>query len=157
MDEIKMRQIAEQVFTEKLRATQYGFQSQPFHTHNGTDSPNLPFASISNTVPLPARGTGVISLTTLNTQTFTLGTEAVNGSGGLLNKPLKSTVYVYPTPIIYGYGVGVHSAFEGGDAPFGTLLCFSNAGTMAQLFIKVDDGNGTGGVWFGFTNDVGPI
>lgn len=158
MDEAKMKQIAEEVFTEKLRQTQYGFQSQPYHIHSGTDSPRLPFASIVNTLPLPARNPdGVISPIILDTQVFTLGTAAVDGAGGLLNKPLQSTVYIYPTPIIYGYGVGVHSAFNGGDAPFGTLLCFSNQGTNAQLFIKVDDGNGTGGVWFGFNNDVGPI
>ena len=43
----KMRDIASQVFDEKLKATQYGFQSQPFHLHNGTDSPRIPESSLT--------------------------------------------------------------------------------------------------------------
>lgn len=151
MDEKKMRQIAEEVFNEKLNETQFGFTSIPYHVHNGTDSPVILPLSVTGFASLPANNPdGIVSPTTLDTQIFTFNSKTVNGSGGLDNKTRASAVYIYPTPIIYGYGVGTHSAFNGGDAPYGTLICFSNAGTTAQLFIKIDDGTSTG-IWRGVT------
>ncbi len=46
MDEAQVKKIASDVFDQKLNDTQYGFNSIPFHIHNGTDSPKIPFSSL---------------------------------------------------------------------------------------------------------------
>lgn len=68
MNEEQVKQIAKQVFDERLQATQYGFNSIPFHTHNGTDSPNISQASVNPYF----RANGTITMAT-DGATYTLG------------------------------------------------------------------------------------
>lgn len=66
--EDKMKKIAEQVFDEKLKQTQYSFKGLPFHTHNGTDSPKIPESSTT------ASFTANCALTmATDGQTYTIG------------------------------------------------------------------------------------
>lgn len=152
MNEDQVKKIAKQVFDEQLAQTQYGFSSIPFHIHNQTDSPILPPTSVGGFVPLPANNpTGVVSPKVLNPSGPGTESQIVNHRA-TTHAQQPPAVYVFPVPIIYGYGVGGYSAFNGGDAPIGSLVCFSNAGTTAQLFIKVQTGESPDTfIWRGVT------
>lgn len=63
-----MREIAEQVFNEKMNKSQYAVSAVPFHTHNNIDSTNFPFLNLSD-VPKTYNGhagEGLIVKTTEN-------------------------------------------------------------------------------------------
>lgn len=147
MNEQQIRGLIEQVFDEKLKQTQYNVASIPYHVHNQTDSPRIPPTSVIGYVPLPSTTGGIVNPVILDTQ--------IINNRATTNKPNPPEIDVYPLPIIYGYGVGVHSAFNGGDAPVGSLVCFSNAGTTAQLFIKIQTGESPDTfIWRGVTLPV---
>ncbi len=116
----------------------YAVTQVPVHTHNGIDSPKIDADDIPQFVPLPATPGGVVSPDVLDTQTIN---DIVLGSQ---NPP---TIYVNPVPIIYGYGVGVHSAFNGGDAPNGSAVFFENGLSLSKLYIKTEYG------WYGIPVD----
>ena len=134
MNEDKIKQIALQVFQEQLAKTQFDVSSMPYHTHNQTDSPRIPPTSVLNFVNLPAtKGTetsGVISTDNI----------------GVSYPPFPT---VYPIPIITGYGVGVYSQFNGGEAPVGSSLMFQNVGLdLYQLWIRTVDADDVP-IWVG--------
>lgn len=138
MDENKIREIVRDEIARNKQQSQYAVNRVPVHTHNGIDSPNLSPTSTQGFVPLPSNGTPVGSEGVLGL----LGAQTVNGppnTNASFNPP---TVVVYPIPTIYGFGVGVNSAFNGGEAPQGTVLMFDNNGsaTLSFLFIKTADG-----------------
>lgn len=53
----------------------------------------------------------------------------------------------YGFPIVNGFGVGTFSAFNGGDAPDGTIMAFTNA-TTNQLYIRIAN-SANGPIWAG--------
>lgn len=129
------RDIAEQVYQEK--AAQFGVPKVAVHIHNGVDSPMIPGSNIVEVKPLNGIPEGVLNAANLNSQTYTFL--------GNINYPV---VPAFPLVEIQGYGVGVHSAFEGGDAPLGTMVLFTNGNTLSKLCIR-SDASTTG--WFGAT------
>lgn len=136
MNEDKIREIALQVFQEQLAQTQFNVSSVPYHEHNQTDSPRLPPTSIINFVALPA-----------TTDNVTSGVLSKN------NISVSTPPYgiIYPTPVIRGVGAGVFNAFNGGDAPFGSFVCFmpNNATTNPpQLWIRLENTLGDP-TWYG--------
>lgn len=145
MNEQQVKDIATQVFKDLSTQAQFNVTPVPIHLHNQIDSPKIPPTSVTGFVALPANNpNGVVSPVTLDTQKV----NNFDTTKGINQQPL----YAYPLNIIYGYGVGVHSAFNGGDASEGSVICFSNAGTTAQLFIKVQTGNSPDTfIWRGVT------
>lgn len=128
MNEEKIKEIAKQVFDENLQATQYGFNSIPFHIHNQTDSQQIPPTSVFNFKVLPA-----------NNGTVTSGVLSKNNIS--VSKPPYGVIY--PTPVIRGVGAGVYSNFNGGNAPLGSTVAFMTPGlNIWQLWIMLEDVNG---------------
>lgn len=134
MNEDYIKKIAEQVFNEKLEATQYSFKSIPFHTHNQTDSPRIPPTSVLNFATLPA-----------NNGTVTSGVLSTNSIS--VSEPPYGVIY--PTPVIRGVGVGVYSTFNGGDAPLGSTVAFMTPGLgVWELWVMLEDASGVPH-WYG--------
>lgn len=132
----------------KQYASKFGVASVPLHRHNGADSPILGDASISNFTPLPSVDNGVLSRTQLGAQT--VNTPSVGPTGN--QNPQQPNVYVMTVPVIYGSsGVGPGSAFNAGDAPYGTVLMFANGSTLSNLWINTIDG------WYGIDVTIGPL
>lgn len=134
----------------KQYATKYGVASVPLHRHNGADAPTIGDESITNFGPLPSTEGGVANLLVLGGQLFNNEVDiatgrSLNGNGS----PPK--VFVMTVPVVYGYGVGSGSAFNGGDAPEGTVLLFSNGDGINQILWRAGttwrginvDGSGT--------------
>ncbi len=125
------REIATSVYKEL--GSQYGVPSVPVHDHDGVDSLQIPTENIPAFLPLPSTTGGVISSAMLNTQT--LNNAVTSGQ----NNPANA--FTFPLNIIYGYGVGVFSAFNGGDAPEGSVILFANGTTNgAQIFVRIQGG-----------------
>lgn len=136
---IESRKQAEAVYAE--RGTQYAVADVPDHNHNGVNSNQIPASSIQEFVPLDSTGLGVnASLSGVLAVAAAEG-QFLNDSDG--SKARSSGVYLKPVPIIYGHGVGVGSQFDGGIAPDGTMLIFSNPAVAQELWWKV------GGQWWG--------
>jgi len=138
MDENTIRQIVRDEIAKNKQQSQYSVNRVPVHAHNGIDSPNLDPHSVNGFVGLPSNSTPAASAGVLGL----LGQQTVNGppdTNASFNPP---TVVVYPIPIIYGFGVGDQSAFNGGEAPQGTVLFFDNNGVnlLSYLYIKTLDG-----------------
>ncbi len=150
MNEQEIRKIIQEEIKKAAQTAQYGVTRVPVHTHNNIDSPNLPPHSVTGFQNLPANQTPAASAGVLGV----LAGQSVSGppSDPLVISPstiptLLPQISVFPIPIIYGYGVGVHSAFNGGEAPNGTVLFFSNGLTLSGLWVKTPDG------WYGFSPD----
>lgn len=132
------RKIAEEVYATK--GTQYNVANVPAHSHNGVDSNHLSLSSIDGVLTLGAQpnilgedGAMFCNLN-LGNQVVTQGnTERGFGVFGTVS---QASFYTLPIPVIYGNGVGVDSAFNGGDAPDGTMVFFSNGLTLSGLWIK---------------------
>lgn len=118
--------------------TRYNVAKVPTHLHNGIDSVPIPATSVLGFMNLPATSGGVANATTLGNQVMTQG-DAVNGYGNKAT-PNQAVFSVYSIPIIYGNGVGLDGAFNGGDAPDGTVIMFDNGLTFATLCVKTGNG-----------------
>ena len=129
-------------------ANKYGVASVPLHRHNGSDSPIIGNASIFNFTALPATPGGVANEDVLDAQV--INNPAQNADGN--KNPNPANIYVMPIPIIYSSsGVGPGSAFEGGDAPQGTLVFFDGANaTLSGLWAKTQNG------WYRIATTSGP-
>lgn len=121
------RDIATQVYKEL--GTKFGVPSVPLHVHNGSDAPKIPSSSMANFISIDGTPGGVFS------QSILAG-QFVNTQNGIFPNP--PTTYIQQVPIIYGFGVGAASAFNGGTATNGTMLIFNN-GATTQLWVMVDD------------------
>lgn len=149
MDENTIRQIVRDEIAKAAQQAQYTVTRVPVHTHNNTDAPNIPSSNVTGFQSLPAQPNqspsgGVISLLMLDGQT-------VNGIPNTPSSSNPPAVYTYPVPFIWGYGVGTHSAFNGGTAPEGTLIAFHNGDGINQLWIMMES------KWRGVNLDQGPI
>lgn len=123
------QKIAEEVY--RNNASQFGVANTSFHTHNNIDSSIIPqFQLVSN------GAAGVLS------PSNTVGQQVNTNPATLVGKG-NSAIYTVPLPIIYGHGSGSASAFNGGDAPDGTLLFFNNGATISGLWVR------SAGNWFG--------
>lgn len=140
----QVRQIVQEEIKKAAQQAQYTVTRVPVHSHNSIDSPTLNPTAVQGFTPLPSNTTPTASAGVLGL----LAGQTVGGppnTNASFNPP---SVVVYPIPIIYGYGVGVHSAFNGGEAPQGTVLFFENGLTLSKLFIKTANG------WYGISPDV---
>lgn len=138
MDENKIRQIVKEEIKLAAQQAQYTVTRVPVHSHNSIDSPTLNPTSVQGFTPLPSNETPTASAGVLGL----LAGQTVGGppnTNASFNPP---SVVVYPIPIIYGYGVGVHSAFNGGEAPQGTVLFFDNNGVKSLSFLYIKTLNG---------------
>lgn len=135
MIQIEARKQAEQVYTE--RASQFGVADTPDHHHNGVDSTQLTASSIAEFVPLDSTGLGTNSAISGVLAVAKAEGQSLDNSGGTFT-PVTGN-YVKPVPIIYGHGVGVGSQFDGGIAPNGTVLIFSNQAIAQQLWWRAED------------------
>lgn len=133
----------------RQEATKYGVASVPLHRHNGSDSPIIGDASITNFQPLPAGdstppdgGPGVANPGLLDGQVI------YNTETAQLNSP--ATAFVMPLHIIHGFGMGAESTFHGGNAPLGSAILFVNPDNAVQLFFRVDR-DGFTDKWWGVT------
>lgn len=126
MDENRVRQIIAEEIAKAASSGRFSLTSIPRHTHNGADSPIIPGTSVSSLLPVPGNPGNVLGLDTLDTQTFSY-----------LGELNKTPILMLPLGIIQGFGVGTHSAFNGGTAPEGTMVLFTNGPTLSFLCIKV--------------------
>lgn len=145
-----MRQVAQEEALKvyNKQATQYAVPKVPYHVHNGIDSPQLTPLAMNFLGYLPANSGGVIDPAVLDTQTATWKQFTLDDGGVIGVSSNQPQIPVFQLPVIYGYGVGGHSAFNGGTAPEGTMVVFSNAGTTGQIFVMIQ------GTWRGITLDL---
>jgi hypothetical protein len=131
MDDSKLRQIIQQEIQTFMRNGQFNLTKIQQHEHNGTDTVNIPISSISSSFPIQGSNGGVFDPTILNGQKVNLEYTTL--------KKNPNTVYVLPVNIIYGFGVGVDSAFNGGVASPGTMVFLENS-TLSTLWINTING-----------------
>lgn len=140
MDETKIRQIIREEVQKMASEQQYDVHRTGIHLHNGTDSVQLPISSIVESIAINGKADGVFN-------PLTLGEQKVNNEFATGRKNAQ-TVYILPMNVIYGFGVGVQSAFNGGDAEPGTIVVFDNFNSVtpetSQLWVKTVNG------WLGF-------
>ena len=140
MDEAKIRKIFQEEIQKYMVQKQYSISRIPSHEHNGTDTIKIPLSSIKESAQIPATGGSVFDPTILAGQY--INNEPTSGL------PTYKTITVVPQTIIQGFGVGVASAFNGGNAPDGTMVVFANSTSFAQLYIMVN------GTWRGVALDL---
>lgn len=121
-------------FQEKQKEQQFQISKIQNHTHNGTDTQKIEPSAITSFIPVTGVTNGVFAKNNL-------GNQSVNVQGRITYSPIG--VYVPQLPIIYGFGVGVDSQFNGGNAPEGTMVFFNNGSTVNQLWVMAD------GTWRG--------
>lgn len=118
--------------------TQFGVPQVPIHIGDGVDTSRTPIASIDGIITVNRtsqnNATGYASPAVLGNQTFISTTPAVQ-------------TISFPINIIRGFGVGGDSQFNGGDAPDGTVVLFTNGLTLSTLNIRSD------GQWYQFNPD----
>lgn len=113
---------------------QFTLSKIPAHEHNGSDTVKVPVSSIKEAIPITGSAGGVFNSAILGNQTIN---RLYNS-----NTSNPSFVYSLPSNVIYGFGVGVDSAFNGGLAEEGTMIVFSN-GALSTLWFMLD------GTWRG--------
>lgn len=130
MNEQDIRKIAEDVFNEELRASQYTVTPVPTHVHTGVDSPQIPFLNLAN---VPASYTGKAGNSLIVNPTETGLIFGSGGGGGSPVGPNRAVQYN-------------DSGSFGGDSNFewGTdsILHLSDAGPANTLNIgsaNIDD------------------
>lgn len=153
--QLEARKQAEAVYAQK--GTMFGVANVPTHAHNGIDSTQLSAQAISDFVPLDSTGDGVSAQTSGILAVARAEGQRLNDQDAAFTP--ATGAYVKPIPIIYGHGVGVGSQFDGGLAPNGTLIIFSNQAIAQQLWWRAGDQwwgvDVTSGYGFG-ANALGP-
>lgn len=138
MTEAEIRQIVQDEYQNL--GSRFGVNQTPIHSHNNIDSPQLDPSSVKAFIALPATpSTSVIGQANLYAQPVGQAYPQLNAS--------RSNVYSPSIPYITGYGVGDASAFNGGTAPDGSILLFSNGSNISQIWWHV------GGSWRGINVD----
>ena len=123
----EVRRIVRQEMQQAGAANRFQLSPNNRHIHNGQDAPTLPGTSIDAFQQIPTTPDSVLGINNLGRQTyFYLGQLGV------------TPVLTLPLAAINGFGVGVNSAFNGGDAPEGTMILFTNGDTLSYLCIKSD-------------------
>jgi hypothetical protein len=142
MKEEDIKNLIQQMIDENNTKNQYGVNLPPIHSHNLTDSSGgqIPTSSIIESIAITGSAGGVFNPLILDTQK--VNNEYITG------RKNAQTVYTLPVNVIYGFGVGVHSAFNGGDAEPGTMVFFENGLTLSALWIKTING------WYGISPDL---
>lgn len=113
--------IARQVVQDALIKDQYSVPTVADHHHNGTDATQIDANDIVN-AGLPTNGDGVASPKNL--------AGAPAGNNNKINRNLV------PGFVMIGQGA---NAFNGGDAPIGTIMAFANGANLSQqLYIRLD-------------------
>lgn len=146
MDEFKLQNLIRQEIEAYMNNKQFNISKISNHEHNGVDSNPIPVYSIIESLALPGSKTpDVFSSLNLNNQVVVQGNSTKSfGTQGTVK---QGKFFTLPIPVIYGNGVGVNSAFNGGDAPVGTILFFDNGLTLSGFWVKTISG------WYGFTPD----
>lgn len=134
MDEAKIKTLVQQEIQAYMNNKQFNYSKIPNHEHNGIDGIKIPISSIKDSVPINGSNGGVFDPSVLDTQT--VNREYFSRTSN------PNTVFTLPINIIYGFGVGVHSQFNGGTAEEGTMVAFSN-GALSTLWVMLD------GTWRG--------
>jgi hypothetical protein len=134
MDEARIKTLIDQGIQTYMNNKQFNLSKVPNHEHNGTDTVKVPVSSIKEAIPITGSAGGVFNSAILGDQTIN---RLYNS-----NTSNPSFVYSLPSNIIYGFGVGVDSAFNGGLAEEGTMIVFSN-GALSTLWFMLD------GTWRG--------
>ena len=135
MDEQQIRSIVQD---ELRRNYSSGSPDVPRHSHNGTDNIQIPPENLIgwSRIPFTQNGFGG----SLEPSSVTKAAQSFD----------NDKLAIYPIPIIYsGSGVG----FNGGDAPNGTMIIFTEGSAVTTtLYVRVD------GSWYGvnFTSTVTP-
>lgn len=127
MDEKQIRQIVQEEINQYMIVKQYNISKIPGHEHNGVDTVKLPTSSMVDAISVTGTVGGVLDPLILDTQT-------VNRISTTNTKNPPSFFELAP-PVIYGFGVGVHSAFNGGLAEERTMIVFSNGGVSTLWFM----------------------
>lgn len=157
MEKEEIIQLIQQQIQAEKQNSQYGVSRVPVHTHNNIDSPNLQQHSIVGFQTLPsALGTveapdgsmtlvqGVANPALLNGQALTFGDQTVGTEG--FNS--YTSMYVYPLPVIYGYGTtSSDTLFTASKTLTGTPIAGATTATMTTLW-----GSATGQYWGTFTS-----
>lgn len=140
MDENKIKNLIQNEIRKYMTDKQFNPSKIANHLHNGKDTNKLPISSIDSSIPITGTAGGVFDPVILNTQ-------KINNqyTSNFLN---PNTVFVLPVNIIYGFGVGIHSAFNGGNALPGTMVFFENS---AGSSLWINTFNGWRGVSFPLT------
>lgn len=140
MSEEQIRAIIQDELQKYSQNNMFDVSNVPIHTHNGTDSVPIPISSILTSIPIDATAAGVLNENVLDSQK--VNNEYTTG------RKNPQSIYVLPVNVIYGNGVGIHSAFNGGDAEPGTMVFFENGLTLSGLWIKTING------WYGISPDM---
>lgn len=117
----------------------------PPHAHNGNDNLQIDIGSLLGVNPIRQMQGGQNFLANLTPAGSDTG--VIHPAQYLANPEIKILGMV---PVIQGNGSGVQGAFNGGDAPIGTVVCFAN-GNLSTLWVKVD--TGASGGWVGVVLD----
>lgn len=140
MDENKINNLIQQGIQKYMATKQFDLSKILNHLHNGKDSNKLPISSISPSIPITGTKGGVFDPAILDTQKI--------NNQYITNIVNPNTVFTLPVNVIYGFGVGIYSAFNGGTAEPGTMVFFENAGVSS---LWVNTLNGWRGVTFPLT------
>lgn len=155
------RQQAVEVFN--TLGTQFDVGKIPADPHNGTASSQIPISSILESIPINGFS-GNCTINGFNDEASCVGAGGTWREGGVFNtvqldtqkvnneyssgKRNPATSYILPINIIYGFGPGVHGAFNGGNAEPGTMVFFENGLILSSLWIKTING------WYGISPDL---
>ena len=139
MDEARIKILIDQGIQAYMNNKQFNYSKIPNHEHNGVDTVKVPISSIKESIPITGSTGGVFNQAILGNQTI----NRIYNS----NTSNPSSVYSLPSNVIYGFGVGVDSAFNGGLAEEGTMVVFSN-GAFSTLWFMLD------GTWRGVSLDL---
>jgi len=118
------------------------------HSHNGNDNLRINIADVDGVIPVRQMEGGV---NFLNQLTPTGSDTGVIRPAQYLANP--EIAVIGRIPVIQGNGPGVQGAFNGGDAPVGTMVAFSNGNVLSTLWVKVIEGPTGVGEWIGFNVD----
>lgn len=138
----QIRKIVQEELDKRDTKNQFDINLPPIHSHSLTDSSGgqIPISSLVESFPITGIEGGVFNLNSL-------GKQKINNEYITLRKNPQVTS-ILPINIIYGNGVGVDSAFNGGDAKPGTMVFFENGLTLSALWIKTING------WYGISPDM---
>ena len=148
MKPLTEKEIREIVQDELKKNVNAGSPIVPPHDHDGTDSFPINPINLVGFTSLPS-STKKYLVTTYDPSTAKEGDQEYGFAspqqllGGDPSSPSQflsnANIAQYPIPIVFGFGVGTSSNFNGGYAPEGTLVYFSNA-TVNGLYIRVEGG-----------------
>ncbi len=147
MKPLTEQEIRDIVQDEMMKNYTSGNPFVPPHEHNGTDGLNILPINIEGWTPIPASPQKYLNTLTggqefgFGSPQQLIGSSSTNGPQYVNN----DNTCIYPLPVIVGNGRisgQPQGDFNGGAAPDGTILFFSN-GVTGELHVRFD------GRWFG--------